>query len=582
MPSTRPVALLVQLPVPPPGPLPVVGNVPLAAGYLKSFADARGLNEHFDIQILDPDLANALCDRGLVDEILGRDPVVVGFTCYLWNVERSLWIADNLKQRRPEMTIVLGGPEITEDNAWVFAAAPIDWAIIGEGEAAYAELLEKTRTNSFARSHSSLGPEMITSHPLPDLNDIPSPYLSGLIATADRRMMVLESVRGCPHRCKFCYYPKGNKSRRFFSLERLAAELEYAVGRGVEEVVFLDPSLNGRRDFERFLELLCKFNEHKRLRFSGELRAETLNTKQVDLLAKAGFFEVEIGLQSVDTQTQRLMGRITDTAAFARGAKALMAAGVTARVDLIVGLPGDTIDSVRRSIDFLADTRAYSEAQIFNLSILPGTAFRKQAGRLGLSFQDRPPYYVLQTPTLNLDQMTMLTEEAQDVLGTEMEPLPEPVLEFEERPHGPVQIARVNLDRENEARGPIDLADSLPPSGRRAQAFTLWLASADFHATHRTASKLVRQVLDDSPHTTLQVVLDPAGKPQNLSADVLAHLLETCYRTVSYLDRHGSVQPGRFKGAKRLIVVASQEKICQMDSRRREEIEEYATLAQQD
>jgi radical SAM superfamily enzyme YgiQ (UPF0313 family) len=577
---SRPTVLLVQLPVPPPGPLPVVGNVPLAAGYLKSFADTRGLNEHFDIQILDPDSANALCDRGLVDEILGRDPVVVGFTCYLWNVERSLWIANRLKQRRPEMTIVLGGPEITEDNAWVLAA-PIDWAIIGEGEAAFAQLLEKTRANNFDLSRSHHGPEIITSHPLPDLNDIPSPYLSGLIATADR-MMVLESVRGCPHRCKFCYYPKGNKSRRFFSLERLAAELEYAVERGVEEVVFLDPSLNGRRDFERFLDLLCKCNEHKRLRFSGELRAETLNAKRVDLLANAGFFEVEIGLQSVDPETQRLMGRITDTAAFARGAKALMAAGVTARVDLIVGLPGDTVDSVRRSIDFLADTQAYSEAQIFNLSILPGTAFRKQAGRLGLSFQDRPPYYVLQTPTLNLDQMTMLMEEAQDALGTEMEPLPEPVLEFENHTHGPVQIARFNLDRENEAREPIDLADSLPPPGRRAQAFTLWLTSADFRATHRTASKMVRRVLDDSPHTTLQVVLDPAGKPQNLTADVLAKLLETCYETVSYLDRHGSVQPGRFKGAKRLIAVASKEEMDKMDSRRCEEIEEYATLAQQD
>ena len=84
----RRLVLLIQLPVPPPGPERVQGNVPLAAGAMKLFARRRGLEEHFRIELLPPALADVLGDQGLVEEILGREPWMVGFTCYLWNIER--------------------------------------------------------------------------------------------------------------------------------------------------------------------------------------------------------------------------------------------------------------------------------------------------------------------------------------------------------------------------------------------------------------------------------------------------------------------------------------------------------------
>ncbi len=80
--------LLIQLPIPQPGMEPAEGNVPLAAGYLKLLARLRGMEEAYDIEILPAELANRLSDRGLVAEILARDPWLVGWTCYLWNVER--------------------------------------------------------------------------------------------------------------------------------------------------------------------------------------------------------------------------------------------------------------------------------------------------------------------------------------------------------------------------------------------------------------------------------------------------------------------------------------------------------------
>src|SRR4029077_12854570 len=133
--------VLVQLPIPPVGPEPIRGNVPLAAGYLKLFATKQGLDAHYDIEIFPTVLANTLGDLALAEAILARRPWMVGFTCYLWNIERTLWIAQQIKQRAPEVKILIGGPEVTFDNRWVLDHPAVDLAAIGEGEQTFSELL---------------------------------------------------------------------------------------------------------------------------------------------------------------------------------------------------------------------------------------------------------------------------------------------------------------------------------------------------------------------------------------------------------------------------------------------------------
>jgi radical SAM superfamily enzyme YgiQ (UPF0313 family) len=133
--------LLVQLPILPVGPEPIRGNVPLAAGYLKLMARLQGLEPQYRIELFPTSAANYRSDQGLVEEILAREPWLVGFTCYLWNIDRTLWIAQVLKARRPELLILLGGPEITADNDWVLAHPAVDYAAIGEGEQTFCDLL---------------------------------------------------------------------------------------------------------------------------------------------------------------------------------------------------------------------------------------------------------------------------------------------------------------------------------------------------------------------------------------------------------------------------------------------------------
>lgn len=595
--------LLVQLPIPPPGPQPVEGNVPLAAACLKVYAERQGLGDRYRIDLLAPALSDRLGDAALVAEILARQPWLVGFSCYVWNIERTLWIAARLKEARPEVKIVLGGPEIAADNAWVLGQPCIDWAIAGEGEQAFAELLaslsrrtesysvqdRRSDTPSYKTGRSGTPPYenvlLQSCPPLASLDEIPSPYRANVLELSDNGTMVLETVRGCRHRCKFCYYPGSYRTQRFLSPERIAADLAYAAERGAREVVLLDPTLNQRRDFADFLRLLARCNPQRRFSYSGELRAERLTAAEVRLLAEAGFAEVEIGLQSVDPLAQKLMNRKTDPAAFARGAKMLVEAGIAPRADLIIGLPGDTVDSVRRTIEFLASSRAgilpassgrdarAPSVQAFHLSILPGTAFRRDAERLGLSFQDRPPYYVLCTPTLTLEDMVLLMEEAQEAFGVDFDPLPPPVeatsSRFERLGKSLYDSVRIDLERE---------PHSLPPAAQWAQAFTLHLQAADFHGRQHAAAELIARVLFEAPHTTLQIVLEPTADPRSLTPATLETLRRACYGSVSYLDRYYSLYGGQARGAKRLVVLLPLAERDRLGPAWRQDVAEYGTI----
>ncbi len=544
--------LLVQLPIPPAGLDPMPGNVPLAAAYLKLFARRKGLERHYQIDLFPVTLANTLGDQALVEAILAAEPNIVGFSCYLWNVERSLWIADQLKRRRPELVILVGGPEVTPDNRLVLENRAVDFAIAGEGEttfgqllAAFAENVSTPRIAGLWHRGQSTAPG--APAPLGSLDQISSPYVDGILEIGDDRRMLLETARGCRFRCKYCYYPKEHAALEYLSDEQVLANLRYAVEHSADEVVLLDPTLNQRPDFAEFLQLLARGNPDRRLSFSGELRAEGIDARLAKLLREAGFHEVEIGLQSVNPEAWRRMRRPTNLAAFERGVKMLLAEGIKVHTDLIVGLPGDTVDTVRRGIDYLLETRAYSTVQVFNLAILPGTDFRREAEQLGLRYQPWPPYYVLETPTLNIGQMCELIEEAQEAFGIEFDPLPPADIEFLNDSQRSGSVCRIDLDANRD--------DLLPAELRPTLAFVLWLRSGDFHARRDRAAAIIRQILDANPHTTLQVVLEPSGDPRQLTVEALDVLLRTCYRSTTYLDRYYSLHPGRLLGAKRLFVL---------------------------
>jgi hypothetical protein len=463
-----------------------------------------------------------------------------------------------------------------------------DFAVIGEGEQTFAQLLLSVLEEDVPGVPipglfvPSAGPghryspsrQPVPRSPLADLNQLGSPYLAGILDVADEEMLLLETTRGCRYRCRFCYYWKSYDKTYHIAEETIRASLRHTADRGAREVFLLDPTLNQRKDFADLLRLLAAGNPGHRFSYFAELRGEGVTEETASLLREANFTEVEVGLQSIEPDAMTLMDRKNNLRAFERGVRAMLAQGIHVKVDLIVGLPGDTAESVRRGLRYLHDNGLCSNLQAFNLAVLPGTAFREDAAALGLVYQPRPPYYVLKTPTLERTELFGLMQEAQDLFGIEFGALPPPVLDFGGADRD--RVWRVNLDR---AGRPAP-----PPAERQAQAFTLWLQSAGFGHKGPEAAALIRRLLEANPFTTLQLVIEPVqglspeAVRREIEPQLLGEWLAECQASPTYLDKFYALQPGRPNGAKRLIVLLPLALRELLPSEWIEAVGEFATL----
>jgi hypothetical protein len=190
-------------------------------------------------------------------------------------------------------------------------------------------------------------------------------------------------------------------------------------------VYLLDPSLNTRPNLKGLLAGIGRLNAEKRIRLFSEIRAEAIDETLADLLAAAGFTWFEIGLQSTNPKALKIMNRPTRLDRFVLGAQRLKQRGITPSIDLIIGLPGDDLAGFKRSVDFVADHDLQDDIQIFPLSILPGTSFRRRRRELGLNFEAHPPYTVSATPTFAPEDFQLAYDYAETRLDTVFFPLPD-------------------------------------------------------------------------------------------------------------------------------------------------------------
>jgi hypothetical protein len=402
--------LLIQLPIPQLNFGKQTGNIPLAGAYLKQAA--AGLT-HVQVDILPESLSGYLGDAAILDLIFSQKPEVLGFTVFSWNVERSLYIARKVKEKI-DVRVVFGGPESTPDN--LLTADPVvDFRVFGEGEALFVELLKHPEL--WAGGSGSLTAEHL-------FQTAPSPYLAGFLEPWIENMVLIETQRGCPYRCGYCYYNKSHTRVQTLPQDRVLDGVRWACDQGLSEVFLLDPSLNARKDLNHLLKAIAEINSDRRLAFLSETRAEFIGPELAQNFARAGFREFEIGLQSANPKALGLMNRPTDLDRFARGLRHLKQAGVQADIDLIVGLPGDDLNHFKASVDYVADLGLHDDIQVFPLALLPGTDFRYRARELGLKHQSHPPYLVIETPDFSADEMTEAFFYAEDVFEVSLQPEP--------------------------------------------------------------------------------------------------------------------------------------------------------------
>lgn len=441
--------LLVQLPVPG----NPTTNVPLAAGYLKAYAHAQGLLGQADVAMLPRSIADNAGDALLVEAIVAHRPALLGFSLYTWNSERSLLIAERVKHLLPNVTVIVGGPEVQLDNGWVLEHPAVDVAVIGEGEQTFAELLKlaskrwsqgglpllpseecltipgvlvRDETATVVRS-----PERVA---LDDLSVVPSPYLLGYLDMVPGGMLMVEVSRWCPYACSFCLYGRNMGARlgnRYFPLQRVVDEIRWGRERGATSVHFIEANLNLVPIFRQLMVLLADMNADRQMALYAELRGEHLSEEAVDALVNAGLRVAEVGLQTANTVALRAAHRRTDLAKWAAGTRRLVRQCVEIYLDVILGLPEDDVDGVTETLDFIRREELGSY-DIFTLQVLPGTAVRADAERYALRFQERPPYYVLGTDRLDYATLRRLRRELKIDAGLDpdaVEGCPDPRLD---------------------------------------------------------------------------------------------------------------------------------------------------------
>ncbi len=403
--------LLIQLPVPQHNYQKQTGNIPLAAGYLKQ--SLAGFT-NVQIMILPEKITAYYSDLALINHIEQLKPDLIGFTVYCWNLFRTKHIHDVLKQRFSFISVV-GGPEINKDNP-LLNETSFDYQIYGEGEISFCQLVEKLSQQTVSCIK---------------IEDLISPYLLGDIDCSIENTMFLETQRGCPYHCNFCFYNKDRKKILQFDRTKVLKAIDYAYHHPeIDQVYLMDPALNSRQDLHDLLCDIKKINKNNKLKFYSEIRAESINEQNIDLFSESGFIEFEVGLQTINPIALKLMNRNHDLIQFTKSCKLMLKNNITPKIDLIIGLPGDNLNGFIDSCDYLYEHELDESLQIFALSLLPGTQFRKDYNKFQIEFQTKPPYNILSNMGFNHSDIKKAFQIAEKKFNLKLFPKPYPDMAY--------------------------------------------------------------------------------------------------------------------------------------------------------
>lgn len=331
------------------------------------------------------------------------------FSCYIWNIEMCLAVAQMLKKVAPHTKIIFGGPEVSYDDEYIRKYDFIDALIRGEGEETFKEWLEKgedIKGMTYRRGGKIIhNPDRELIH---DITNIPFPYTDEDIEQNRGKLIYYESSRGCPFRCSYCLSSTIHNVR-FRDIETVKKELMFFVRHKVPIVKFVDRTFNADR--KRTCELV-KFliDNADETTFHFEVAADLINDELIDLfrIAPAGLFQLEIGVQSTNDKTIDAIDRKTDFKEICSAVRRVHeAGGVHMHLDLIAGLPFEDIASFKKSFDDVFKLRPHV-LQLGFLKLLRGTRIRSEEEKYGYRYNSKPPYEVLKNDFISYDDILLL------------------------------------------------------------------------------------------------------------------------------------------------------------------------------
>lgn len=383
----------------------------LALRYLKAYGEAHG--QAYDIV----EYTINMPVLHILSDITEHDIDILGFACYIWNIEMTLHVVDMVKAVRPDIKIVLGGPEVSFTADELLERCPnIDYIVQGEGEEAFHALVTALQLGNDGldpvipgvrgrRNGSILG--SIEAVEVRDLSTIPFPYTEEDMDDLEHKIIYYESSRGCPFSCQYCL--SGNKNTvRFFPQERTLEELQWFIDHGVKQVKFVDRTFNCAPHHHRPLMEFMRDSDTD-MNFHLEMEPELMTEWETNILCETppGRIQIEVGVQSTHKKTLDAINRYNDWPYIQKSIRPIIQAGRThVHMDLIVGLPHEDFKRFGQSFNDLFSLQPHA-LQIGFLKLLKGSGVRRMREYKYVA-DPLAPYEVLSTHVLPYDDVRFL------------------------------------------------------------------------------------------------------------------------------------------------------------------------------
>jgi len=368
----------------------------------------------YDVEIIEISINDSI--HRMVEHCLASSCLTFGFSCYIWNIELVLKVTEILKKSRPEISIILGGPEVSFDpEALLKAHGFIDFIITGEGESSLEMFLEsKNDPKAFkgipglwfrnSDCEISHGPSEQTM----DLEKLNFPYSPEELLKSKDKIIYYETMRGCPYHCSYCLSSTG-QGVRTKTLEQVFNDLDFFVAAGLKQVKLVDRTFNfdlkrAKAIFSHVIE--CGGNTN----FHFEMTGDQLDEDLIVLLKKAppGLIQFEIGVQSTDLTTLKAIGRQTNlTQVEVNVKKILNEKNIHIHLDLIAGLPYETYEIFKTSFNRIIALKP-DMLQLGFLKCLKGTRIRREGEAHDYSYMSFPPYEIISNAYISSSELYRL------------------------------------------------------------------------------------------------------------------------------------------------------------------------------
>lgn len=349
----------------------------------------------------------------IVEQLLAQQPQIIGFGVYIWNVAEISAVISIIKQVAPEICLVLGGPEVSHPPDLPAVAELADYIITGNGEISFLELCQQW-LNQQPPS------QKIISGKSQALSDLASPYPFYTDTDIRQRITYIEASRGCPFKCEFCLSSLDSTAKPF-PLAEFLAEMAELHQRGARHFKFIDRTFNLKVDTSvAILEFfLARLSPDLYLHF--EVIPDHLPERLKAAIQQfpAGMLQFEVGIQTFDPAIQQLISRKQDnTKTKANLLWLRQHSSAHIHADLIVGLPGDTLNGFGDSFNQLVALNP-QEIQVGILKRLRGAPLNRHNDSYQLRYDPNPPYSILSTRDLDFATLQRLNRFARywDLIG---------------------------------------------------------------------------------------------------------------------------------------------------------------------